>query len=194
MRWRKRPGGLRESTRYTPANQRGSDDRSHAVGFCPTCGDCSARWNARIAGTGRTSGPCPTPDGVQRLLSAYQWHADLFRDDLAGFVVEHLGDTDGLLVVDETRLLKKGDKSVGVQRQYSGTAGRIEKCRIGAFLAYAVSWAQRCHYQRCLQLLSSNLWPQDQENSMSSPNASDVKVFVPAMNFSHSLDFYSAMR
>ena len=78
-----------------------------------------------------------TPYGVQRLLSTCRWDADLVRDDLAGYVVEHLGDADGVLVVDETGFLKKGNKSAGVQRQYSGTAGRIENCQIGVFLAYA---------------------------------------------------------
>ena len=78
-----------------------------------------------------------TPDGVQRLLSSYRWDADLVRDDLASYVAEHLADADGVLVVDETGFLKKGNKSAGVQRQYSGTAGRIENCQIGVFLAYA---------------------------------------------------------
>ena len=63
--------------------------------------------------------------------------ANLVRDDLRSYVIEHLGDEDGVLVVDETGFLKKGNKSVGVQRQYSGTAGRIENCQIGVFLAYA---------------------------------------------------------
>ncbi len=58
-----------------------------------------------------------TPDGMQRLLSQYRWHADLVRDDLKSYVVEHLADADAVLVVDETGFLKKGDKSVGVQRQ-----------------------------------------------------------------------------
>ena len=80
-----------------------------------------------------------TADGVQRLLYNYQWDADLVRDDLRSYVVEHLADADGVLVVDETGFLKKGDKSVGVQRQYSGTAGRIENCQVGVFLAYAGS-------------------------------------------------------
>ena len=80
-----------------------------------------------------------TPDGVQRLLSTYRWDADLVRDDLRDYVVEHLGETDGVLVVDETGFLKKGTKSVGVQRQYSGTAGRIENCQIGVFLTYATA-------------------------------------------------------
>ena len=76
-----------------------------------------------------------TPDGVQRLLSTYVWDAGLVRDDLAGYVLEHLGNSGAVLVVDETGFLKKGDKSAGVQRQYSGTAGRIENSQIGVFLA-----------------------------------------------------------
>ena len=78
-----------------------------------------------------------TPYEVQRLLSTYVWDAGLVRDDLKDYVVEHLGEADGVLVVDETGFLKKGDKSVGVQRQYSGTAGRVENCQVGVFLAYA---------------------------------------------------------
>ena len=78
-----------------------------------------------------------TPYGVQRLLSGYIWDADLVRDDLKQYVVEHLGDADAVLVVDETGFLKKGEKSAGVQRQYSGTAGRIENSQVGVFLAYA---------------------------------------------------------
>ena len=76
-----------------------------------------------------------TPDGVQRLLPSYRWDADLVRDDLREYVVDHLASADGVLVVDETGFLKKGNKSAGVQRQYSGTAGRIENCQIGVFLA-----------------------------------------------------------
>ncbi len=77
------------------------------------------------------------PQGVQRLLTAAHWDADAVRDDLRGYVVEHLAAPDGVLVVDETGFLKKGTKSVGVKRQYSGTAGRIENCQVGVFLAYA---------------------------------------------------------
>ena len=80
-----------------------------------------------------------TPDGMQRLLSTYSWDADLVRDDLRSYVVEHLGQGDGVLVVDETGFLKKRKKSVGVQRQYSGTAGRIENSQIGVFLTYATA-------------------------------------------------------
>ena len=78
-----------------------------------------------------------TPDGMQRLLATAQWDAEAVRDDLRSYVVEHLGDPQAVLVVDETGFLKKGTKSAGVQRQYSGTAGRIENCQIGVFLAYA---------------------------------------------------------
>jgi SRSO17 transposase len=78
-----------------------------------------------------------TPDGMQRLLTTACWDPDGVRDDVRAYVTEHLGDPGGVLVVDETGFLKKGGKSAGVQRQYSGTAGRIENCQIGVFLAYA---------------------------------------------------------
>jgi SRSO17 transposase len=81
----------------------------------------------------------PTPDGVQHLLARADWDAAAVRDDLLEYVAEHLGDADGVLVVDETGFLKKGTKSVGVARQYSGTAGRIENCQVGVFLGYTTS-------------------------------------------------------
>ena len=71
------------------------------------------------------------------MLYSYRWDADLVRDDLRTYLVEHLADAAGVLMVDETGFLKKGNKSAGVPRQYSGTAGRIENCQIGVFLAYA---------------------------------------------------------
>jgi SRSO17 transposase len=70
-------------------------------------------------------------------LGRAQWEADLVRDDLQAYVSEELGDPEAVLVVDETGFLKKGDHSAGVQRQYSGTAGGIENCQVGVFLAYA---------------------------------------------------------
>jgi SRSO17 transposase len=73
------------------------------------------------------------------LLNNALWDADAVRDDLRDYVVEHLGEEEAVLVVDETGFLKKGNKSVGVKRQYSGTAGRIENCQIGVFVAYATS-------------------------------------------------------
>ena len=78
------------------------------------------------------------PRAVQRLLSAATWDTDGVRDDLRDYVVAHLGDeATGLLIVDETGFLKKGRKSCGVARQYSGTAGATENCQVGVFLAYA---------------------------------------------------------
>ena len=78
------------------------------------------------------------PQGAQRLLNAARWDADAVRDDLREYVVEHLGEEDsGMLIVDETGFLKKGKKSVGVARQYTGTAGKKENAQVGVFLAYA---------------------------------------------------------
>lgn len=80
-----------------------------------------------------------TPDGMGRLLNFYSWDADAVRDDLRGYVLDQLGDPSGVMVADGTGFLKKGTKSAGVQRQYSGTAGRIENCQLGVFLTYASS-------------------------------------------------------
>ena len=79
----------------------------------------------------------PTPDGVRHLPARADWDAGAVRDDLIGCVAEHPGHPDGVLVVDETGFLKKGTKSCGVARQYSGTAGRVENCQVGVFLGYA---------------------------------------------------------
>jgi SRSO17 transposase len=78
----------------------------------------------------------PGPHRFQHLLGRAVWEADAVGDDLQAYVREHLADPEGVLIVDETGFLKKGEHSVGVQRQYSGTAGRIENCQIGVFLAY----------------------------------------------------------
>lgn len=78
-----------------------------------------------------------TPYGVQHLLGRASWDANAVRDQLRADVMDSLAADDAVLVVDETGFLKKGTKSVGVKRQYSGTAGRIENCQVGVFLAYA---------------------------------------------------------
>jgi SRSO17 transposase len=80
-----------------------------------------------------------TPDKIQFLLDRAVWDVDLARNKLIEYVNEHLGEPGGILVVDETGFLKKGKHSAGVQRQYSGTAGRIENCQIGVFLAYTTT-------------------------------------------------------
>lgn len=78
-----------------------------------------------------------TPDGMQRPLTTATWDANLVRDNLRDYTLEHLGTEQAVLVVDETGFLKKGDQSVGMKRQYTGTAGRIENAQVGVFLAYA---------------------------------------------------------
>ncbi len=92
-----------------------------------------------------------TPDGVQDFLSRVRRDADAARDDLRAYVVEHLGDPDAVPVPDETGFLKKGDRSAGVRRPYSGTAGRVENCRVGVFLGY-VSRHGRALIDRALYL------------------------------------------
>jgi SRSO17 transposase len=77
-----------------------------------------------------------TPDGLQHLLGRAKWDADMVRDDLREFVLEHLADDEAVLVVDETGDLKKGTHTVGVQRQYTGTAGRIENSQVAVYLTY----------------------------------------------------------
>ena len=101
-----------------------------------------------------------TPFSIQHVLNRAVWDAEAVRDDLRSYVVEHLGAAEAVLVVDETGFLKKGTHSVGVQRQYSGTAGRIENCQIGVFLAY-VSDAGRVFIDRELYLPRS--WTDDPE-------------------------------
>ena len=98
------------------------------------------------------------PRTIQRVLDRSAWDAAAVRDDLRARVVEHLGDPDGVLVVDETGFLKKGTKSCGVARQYSGTAGRIENCQIGVFLGYASAHG-RAGIDRALYL--PKVWAED---------------------------------
>ena len=80
-----------------------------------------------------------TPDATQRLLYQAQWSADAARDRLLQYTIEVFGEEDGIGVVDETGFIKRGNHSVGVKRQYSGTAGKIENCQIGTFLSYATA-------------------------------------------------------
>jgi SRSO17 transposase len=80
-----------------------------------------------------------SPRGMQRLLKSAVVDAGGLRDDLRGYVVEHLGDPGAVLVVDETGDVKKGTATVGVQRQYTGTAGRVENAQVAVFLVYAAA-------------------------------------------------------
>jgi SRSO17 transposase len=101
-----------------------------------------------------------TPDGLQHLLSRSRWEADEVRDDLHAYVAEHLGADNGVLIIDDTSFVKKGVTSAGVQRQYSGTAGRTENCQIGVFAAYATS---RGHTLVARELYLLKSWTEDRE-------------------------------
>jgi SRSO17 transposase len=83
-----------------------------------------------------------TPYGIQHLLGRANWEADAVRDELRGYVLEHLADDESILIVDETGFIKKGEQSVGVKRQYTGTVGKRENCQVGVFLAYASELGQ----------------------------------------------------
>jgi SRSO17 transposase len=112
-----------------------------------------------------------TPDGMQRLLNRAAWDAAGVRDDVRGYVARHLGDAGGVLVVDETGFIKKGTRSAGVQRQYSGTAGRVENCQLGVFLAYA-SPTGRALIDRELYLPKS--WTEDRDRCREAGVPDDV--------------------
>jgi SRSO17 transposase len=106
----------------------------------------------------------PTPYGFQYVLSRADWDANAVRDELRIYILHHLGDANGVLVLDETGFLKKGQHSAGVARHYTGTVGTVEHCQIGVFMGYAsrrghalvdrelyvpAEWAH--HRERCRQ-------------------------------------------
>jgi SRSO17 transposase len=101
-----------------------------------------------------------TPYGLQHLLGRANWDADALRDDLREYVLEQLGDDESVLIIDETGFIKKGDKSVGVKRQYTGTVGKRENCQVGVFVAYASERGQ-AFIDRELYLPEE--WAHDQE-------------------------------
>jgi SRSO17 transposase len=101
-----------------------------------------------------------TPYAMQHLLDRADWDADAVRDDLRAYVLEHLDDAGAVLVVDETGFVKKGTKSAGVAKQYTGTVGKIENCQVGVFLAYA-SPAGVAFLDRALYLPEE--WAEDAE-------------------------------
>jgi len=101
-----------------------------------------------------------TPDRTQRLLGRVDWDANAARDILEDFVSETFGDPEGIGVVDETGILKKGTGSVGVQRQYSGTAGKVENCQMATVLTYASAMGHVCLDRR---LYLPEGWCEDKE-------------------------------
>lgn len=111
------------------------------------------------------------PDATQRLLYKTKWDADAVRDALQRFVIEGFGDGEGIGVVDETGFLKKGVKSAGVQRQYSGTAGKVENCQLGVFLTYATV---RGHTFLDRRLYLPEAWCADRERCKEAKVPADV--------------------
>ena len=119
------------------------------------------------------------PTRMQALLGRTRWEADALRDQVRAYVLEALGDPDGVLVVDETGFVKKGVHSVGVARQYSGTAGRIESCQVGVFLAYASRFGQALIDRR---LYLPEAWAGDAERRAQASVPAEVSFATkPAM-------------
>jgi len=102
-----------------------------------------------------------SPDGLQRLLNFSPWDEDACRDAVRRYVARQLGDPAAVLAVDETGFLKKGRMSAGVARQYTGTAGRVENCQVGGFLAYAAPDGSRALIDRELHLPEK--WTSDRD-------------------------------
>jgi SRSO17 transposase len=113
-----------------------------------------------------------SPDGMQHLLARAAWDAEAVRDDLRGYVVDHLADPDAVLVVDETGDLKKRVHTVGVQRQYTGTAGRIENAQVGVYLVYAAKGGH-AFIDRALYLPKS--WTSDPDRCRAAGVPGDIK-------------------
>jgi SRSO17 transposase len=101
------------------------------------------------------------PQAMQRLVRSACWDADAVRDEVRRYVIEHLGTPDGVLIVDETGFVKKGTCSAGVQRQYTGTAGRVENAQVGVFMAYACARGRALIDRRLY--LPKNSWLADPE-------------------------------
>jgi SRSO17 transposase len=111
-----------------------------------------------------------SPDGMQRLLRTADWDAEAVRDELRGYVLERLGP-GGVLIVDETGFIKKGSRSAGVARQYTGTTGKIDNCQIGVFLAYATPTG-RALIDRELYLPKA--WTEDRERARAAGIDDDI--------------------
>jgi SRSO17 transposase len=112
-----------------------------------------------------------SPDGMQHLLGRAKWDADAVRDDVREYVLEHLRDEDAVLVVDETGDVKKGTRTVGVQRQYTGTAGRIENSQVAVYLVYA---GRRGHAAVDRELYIPRSWTTDPDRCRAAGLAEDT--------------------
>jgi SRSO17 transposase len=113
-----------------------------------------------------------SPDRLQHLLSKAKWDTDGVRNDLRGYVVDRLGDPDAVLICDETGDVKKGDRTVGVQRQYTGTAGRIENAQVAVYLTYA---GNKGHALIDRELYLPRSWIDDEERREQAGVPEDVE-------------------
>jgi SRSO17 transposase len=119
------------------------------------------------------------PHGMQHLLNRAVWDTDGVRDDLRDYVSTHLGDADAVLVVDETGDLKKGIHTVGVQRQYTGTAGRIENAQVAVYLTYA---GTRGHAMIDRELYLPQSWTSDDQRCAAAGVPDDIEFLTkPAL-------------
>ena len=112
------------------------------------------------------------PDKTQRLLYEAKWEADEARDELQAYVIEELGEAGGIGIVDETGFIKKGEKSAGVARQYTGTAGKIENSQVGTFLAYV---SRRGHTLIDRRLFVPEKWIRDEKRREEAKIPGEVK-------------------
>jgi SRSO17 transposase len=139
--------------------------RGYLLGLLSHAERKNSWWLAEFAGDA-------SPDGMQRLLNFSPWDEDACRDALRRYVVRSLGGPGAVLAVDETGFLKKGTRSAGVARQYTGTAGRVENCQVGVFLAYVTPDGSRALVDRELYL--PRKWADDRDRCTAAGIAGDV--------------------
>lgn len=119
-----------------------------------------------------------SPHAMQRLLSDAVWDADAVRDDVRRYVSDELGEPDGVLILDDTGDLKRGTRTVGVQRQYTGTAGKIENAQVAVFLGY-VSGQGRALVDRDVYL--PRAWTDDRDRMTAAGVPADVDFATKVM-------------
>jgi SRSO17 transposase len=139
--------------------------RAYLLGLLSHTERKNSWWLAEFAGDA-------SPDGMQRLLNFSPWDEDACRDGVSRYVVRNLGDPGAVLAVDETGFLKKGKMSAGVARQYTGTAGRVENCQVGVFLAYVTPDGSRALIDR--ELYVPKKWAEDRERCRAAGIGDDV--------------------
>src|SRR3954452_19348472 len=144
--------GRRSSSTSATASRPCSCIPSHALMPGSICRGCWLRSSERTGGTIAQHVGEKEPKALQRFLNLANWDADRLRDLNRDYVVENLADPEGILIADPTGFAKKGKKSAGVQRQYSGTLGRIDNCQIGTFLAYVNGTGDRVLIDRELYI------------------------------------------